>query len=65
MDSSSGYLPIAIATRDSFKLSVARGNSRKRIEAMSPDMQQLLDLNRQLENLGYQFMRLERLEPSS
>lgn len=62
MDSGSGYLPIAIATRPSFRLSVARGNSRKRIEAMSPDLDQLLDLNRQLEGLGYQFMRLERIE---
>lgn len=59
---SGGYLPIAVVTRPSFRLAVARGNSRKRIEATSPDIQQLLDLNYQLEQLGYQFMRLERLE---
>jgi hypothetical protein len=56
-----GYLPIAIVTRPSFRLAVQRGNSRKRIEATSGDMEQLLDLNRQLEGMGYQFMSLERV----
>jgi hypothetical protein len=56
------YLPLATATLASFKLAVQRGGSRKRIEALSPDMEQLLDLNRQLEALGYQFMSLQRLE---
>jgi hypothetical protein len=58
----SGYLPIAVVTRPSFRLTSQRGNSRKRIEAISPDFDQLLALQSQLERLGYQFMRLERLE---
>lgn len=60
-----GYLPLAQAERASFKLAVQRAGSRKRIEATAPDMERLLDLNRQLERLGYQFMRLERLDQSS
>lgn len=56
-----GYLPIAVATRPSFRLASQRGNSRKRIEAISPDIDKLLDLQRQLEQLGYEFVWLERV----